>query len=72
MSQTFKEATEKLRDFLYKEVYFGIVVYSNFIKGSKILKELYYYFLDREEEFLKESGIWQTTMKLWKDVSVTL
>jgi len=57
MSQAFIEATEKLRDFLYKEVYFGMVVYSNFIKASKVLKELYYYFLDHEEEFLKESGM---------------
>jgi len=57
MSQPFMEATLKLRDFLYKEVYFGTVVYSNFIKASKILKELYYYFLEHEEEFLKESGM---------------
>ena len=57
MSQYFMETTEKLRDFLYKEVYFGMVVYSNFIKASKILRELYYYFLDHEEEFLKESGM---------------
>jgi dGTPase len=57
MSQAFIEATEKLRDFLYKEVYFGMVVYSNFIKASKVLKELYYYFLDHEEEFLEESGM---------------
>jgi len=60
MSQAFMEATEKLRDFLYKKVYFGKVVYSNFIKASKILKELYYYFLDHEEEFLKESGMVNT------------
>jgi dGTPase len=57
MSQAFIEATEKLRDFLYKEVYFGMVVYSNFIKASKVLKELYNYFLDHEEEFLEESGM---------------
>lgn len=56
LSQEFMEATSKLRDFLYKEVYFGTVVYSNFIKASKILKELYCYFLEHEEEFLKESG----------------
>jgi dGTPase len=57
LSATFMEATVKLRDFLYKEVYFGEVVYSNFIKASKILKELYYHFLEHEEEFLKESGM---------------
>ena len=56
LSQNCMEATVKLRDFLYKEVYFGMVVYSNFIKASKILKELYYYFLEHEEVFSKESG----------------
>lgn len=61
LSETFMEATVKLRDFLYKKVYFGEVVYSNFIKASKILKELYYYFLEHEEEFLKESGMSNST-----------
>ena len=56
LSQPFMEATVKLREFLYKEVYFGTAVYSNFIKASKILRELYYYFLDHEDEFLKESS----------------
>lgn len=55
LSEIFMEATVQLRDFLYKEVYFGKAVYSNFIKASRILKELYYYFLEHEEEFLKES-----------------
>lgn len=61
LSETFMEATVKLRDFLYKKVYFGEVVYSNFIKASKILKELYYYFLEHEEEFLTESGMSNST-----------
>lgn len=61
LSETFMEATVKLRDFLYKKVYFGEVVYSNFIKASKILKELYYYFLEHEEEFIKESGMSDST-----------
>ena len=57
LSQPFLEATVKLRYFLYKEVYFGKIVYSNFLKASKILKELYNYFLEHEEEFIKESGM---------------
>jgi dGTPase len=60
LSQPFLEATAKLRYFLYKEVYFGKIVYSNFLKASKILKELYNYFLEHEEEFIKESGMSNT------------
>lgn len=56
LSQPFMEATVRLREFLYREVYFGARVYSNFVKASKILRELYYYFLDHEDEFLKESS----------------
>ena len=48
------EKTVKLREYLYREVYFGTAVYSNFIKASKILRELYNYFLDHEDEFLEE------------------
>ena len=55
LSQPVMEKTVKLREYLYREVYFGAAVYSNFIKASKILRELYYYFLEHEEEFLKES-----------------
>ena len=60
LSQPFMEATVRLREFLYREVYFGTTVYSNFIKASKILRELYYYFLDHEDVFLKESS-WSST-----------
>ena len=56
LGQPLMDATLQLREFLYKEVYFGKVVYANFIKASKILRELYDYFLEHEEEFLKESG----------------
>jgi len=54
LSQPVMEKTVKLREYLYREVYFGAAVYSNFIKASKILRELYHYFLDHEDEFLKE------------------
>ena len=56
LSQPVMEKTVKLREYLYREVYFGTAVYSNFIKASKILRELYYYFLEHEEEFINESG----------------
>jgi dGTPase len=57
LSEPFMEATMKLRAFLYSNVYFAPAVYANFIKASKILKELYNYFLENEEQFLKESGM---------------
>ncbi len=57
LSEPFLEATMKLRAFLYREVYFAPVVFANFVKASKILKELYAYFLENEGEFVKESGM---------------
>jgi dGTPase len=60
LSQPFMDATVRLREFLYREVYFGATVYSNFIKASKILRELYYYFLDHEDQFLEDSS-WPST-----------
>jgi len=57
LSEPFLEATMKLRAFLYSEVYFASGVYANFIKASKILKELYNYFLENEGQFVKESGM---------------
>lgn len=56
-SDAFMEATRALRAFLYSRVYFAEAVYSNFIKASKILKELYYYFLENECQFVHESGM---------------
>jgi dGTPase len=57
LSKPFMEATMHLRAFLYREVYFAPVVYSNFIKASKILKELYAYFLENEAQFVQASGM---------------
>ena len=57
LSEPFMEATIKLRAFLYSKVYFAPAVYANFIKASKILKELYNYFLENEEQFMRESGM---------------
>lgn len=57
LSEPVLEKTVKLREYLYREVYFGTPVYSNFIKASKILRELYHYFIDHEDEFLKEYSL---------------
>ena len=57
LSEPFMEAIIKLRAFLYSKVYFAPAVYANFIKASKILKELYNYFLENEEQFMRESGM---------------
>lgn len=57
LSEPVMEATMKLRAFLYSKVYFAAAVYANFIRASKILKELYNYFLENEEQFIRESGM---------------
>ncbi len=57
LSEPVMEKTVKLREYLYREVYFGTPVYSNFIKASKILRELYHYFIDHEDEFLTEYSL---------------
>ncbi len=56
LSGEILEATIKLRNFLYDRVYELPQVHSDFIKSAKIIRELHAYFLDREEEFRKESG----------------
>jgi dGTPase len=43
----------KLRDFLWDQVYENETVHSDFHKAAKILKELYQYFMDHPEYFLK-------------------
>ena len=44
----------KLRSFLYEHVYDNSVVHGDFIKCVKIIEELYAYFLDNTDAFLKE------------------
>ncbi len=56
LSESRLEATVKLRDFLYERVYDLDQVHSDFIKSVKIIRELYGYFLERKEEFRKETG----------------
>jgi len=60
MDLSFGEELEfyivKLRDFLYEMVYDTTLVHGDFVKCSKIIKDLYEYFLSNPDEFLKETG----------------
>jgi dGTPase len=44
-----------LRDFLYEKVYDSITVHQDFIKCSKIIEDLYTYFLHNKDAFLEET-----------------
>lgn len=46
----------ELRNFLYDRVYESPVVHSDFIKCSRILEDLYQYFLKSPDSFLAETG----------------
>ncbi len=56
LSEGKLEATIKLRDFLYDRVYDLPTVHGDFMKSTKILRELYAHFLENREEFRKEAG----------------
>lgn len=56
LSEGISEAMVKLRDFLYDRVYDVDKVHRDFIKSSKIVRELYHYFMENEEVFLREIG----------------
>lgn len=45
----------KLRDFLYERVYDNEMVHGDFLKCSRIIEDLYGYFLTNPDEFLKET-----------------
>ena len=47
---------KRLRDFLYEKVYDNTIVHGDFIKCTKIVNELYDYFLRNHDRFLKEIG----------------
>jgi dGTPase len=55
-------AIEELREFLFEKVYDSPPLRTDFKKSSKILEELYQYFLDRPEQFEKEAD-WQFSRK---------
>ncbi len=47
---------KKLRNFLYERVYDNSIVHDDFVKCTKIINELYRYFLKNADAFLKETG----------------
>jgi dGTPase len=55
MSEELEYHILKLRDFLYDRVYDAKVVHADFIKCARIVKDLYYYFLENSDAFLAET-----------------
>jgi len=53
ISKEVLSAIVQLRDFLWERVYENQSVHADFHKAAKILKELYHYFIDHPEDFLK-------------------
>lgn len=54
MSDEIMDATYRLRDFLYVQVYESERIMAEFKKAKKILKDLYEYYLEHIEELLKD------------------
>ncbi len=57
LSNRVLSAIWELREFLWKHVYENEIVHADFHKATKILRELYYYLLDRPDSFLKLMGV---------------
>ena len=53
ISKEVLSAIVRLRDFLWERVYENQSVHDDFHKAAKILKELYHYFIDHPDDFLK-------------------
>jgi dGTPase len=45
-----------LRDFLYDRVYDSVTVHQDFLKCSRIIEDLYNFFLRNHDAFLEETG----------------
>jgi dGTPase len=56
MSNEVLQATEEMRAFLNKHVYYNEASYREFKKACKLLEELYYYFLERPDKM--ETDLW--------------
>jgi dGTPase len=56
VSDEVLQAAMNLRRFLDDSVYYASKVYEDFKKASKIIKELYYYYLENPDSFYQESG----------------
>jgi dGTPase len=50
------ESAMRLRRFLDREVYSGAAVHDDFIKASKVVRELYEYYLAEPQAFAREAG----------------
>ena len=61
MTDEFQEATDKLRDFMFKNVYIGSAAKKEEKKARNIVKELYMYILRNPELLPKE---WEENLKL--------
>jgi dGTPase len=53
ISKEVLSAIVRLREFLWERVYENQSVHADFHKAAKILKELYHYFIDHPDDFLK-------------------
>jgi len=51
-----EECMVELRDFLYAHVYENAAVHEEFEKCSRIIEDLYHYFMERPDAFLEEGG----------------
>jgi len=52
-----EHAMVELRQFLYERVYDNPIVHGDFEKCSRIIEDLYRYFLDHPDAFLEETGL---------------
>jgi dGTPase len=50
------DSAMRLRRFLDREVYNGAAVHDDFVKASKVIRELYEYFIASPEAFAREAG----------------
>lgn len=55
-SQEMEQAVVALRDWLYDNVYSIQAIHADFSKASRILRELYQYFVDNEEQLIAHGG----------------
>jgi dGTPase len=56
MSEELEYHIVKLRDFLYQMVYDADIVHSGFVKCTRIITDLYNYFMEHHESLLDETG----------------
>lgn len=56
LSRQVSEAVSDLRDWLFQHVYRVSSVHDDFIKASRILRELFLYFVDDEEALIAQGG----------------